>query len=242
MGTTTQRPHDAGRDFQLALAGQRLVEGPLGDGGPGDIEQSGHLGVRLDPEELARLALRDGLVHGNRCSHLLAHVSSDLSAVRQNAKRSAKLSFLMDRSPISARLSAALADAGMTQAQLARAVSTTTATVANWMNDKVSLEGARADILFRISRVLRIRPEWLLYGENPKQAAVSPADSDAGPSHPVSLATLTMAIQLAVEVLDERGKTLPPAKRAEFIATLYDLIEEGMPEAKVLRFARAAAA
>lgn len=148
----------------------------------------------------------------------------------------------MDRSPISARLAKALDAAGMSQADLARAIPTTTATVANWMNDKVSVEGARADMLFRMSSVLRIRPEWLLYGDEPQQAAVRVSEQSPEVSQPVKLDVLTMAVQLAVEVLDERGKTLPPAKRAEFISTLYDLIDEGMPEAKVLRFARAAAA
>jgi hypothetical protein len=54
--------------------------------------------------------------------------------------------------------------------------------------------------------------------------------------------TLTLALQLAGEVLEEKGLSLPPNKRAEVISLIYDLLEEGMPEAKVLRFARAAAA
>lgn len=51
---------------------------------------------------------------------------------------------------------------------------------------------------------------------------------------------LKIALQLASEALGE--KELPPAKHAELVTLIYELLEEGLPEAKVLRFARAAAA
>jgi hypothetical protein len=66
------------------------------------------------------------------------------------------------------------------------------------------------------------------------------APDGAATSQPVKLPTLTLAVQLATEVLTEAGLALPPPKFAELVTTLYELIEEGLPRAKVLRFARAA--
>ncbi|MCP1375350.1 helix-turn-helix domain-containing protein [Dyella lutea] len=51
---------------------------------------------------------------------------------------------------------------------------------------------------------------------------------------------LKIALQLASEALGNRE--LPPDKHAELVTLIYELLEEGLPEAKVLRFARAAAA
>lgn len=59
-------------------------------------------------------------------------------------------------------------------------------------------------------------------------------------SQPLRRNDLTMALQLASEALGD--KELPPAKHAELVTLIYELLEEGLPEAKVLRFARAAAA
>lgn len=237
----TGRFHHPRANLELAQLGQRVVLSPLRDGGSGGIEEAGHLGVGLDAEDLAGLALGDGVVHAPSLA-VSAITSRGLSAVRQATKRADPLSWLMDRSPISQRLATALDAAGMSQAQLARAVDTTTATVANWMNDKVTVEHAKADMLFRMARALRIRPEWLLYGEGQEVAAPSPSSDQAAVSQPVKPDVLTIALQLTAEVLEERGKHFTPAQHAEFVSTLYELLEEGMPEAKVLRFARAAAA
>ncbi|MBB6244823.1 helix-turn-helix domain-containing protein [Rhodanobacter sp. MP1X3] len=65
-----------------------------------------------------------------------------------------------------------------------------------------------------------------------------PASQDA--SQPVRHDVLMMAVRLATEALGE--KVLPPAKHAELVTMLYELLDEGLPEAKVLRFARTAAA
>jgi transcriptional regulator with XRE-family HTH domain len=50
---------------------------------------------------------------------------------------------------------------------------------------------------------------------------------------------LIIALQLADEALE--GKVLATEKRAELVSLIYELLEEGLPQAKVLRFARAAA-
>lgn len=81
-----------------------------------------------------------------------------------------------------------------------------------------------------------VRMEWLATGEG--EMRVEPAPG--GASQPLRRDDLTMALQLASEALGE--KELPPAKHAELVTLIYELLEEGLPEAKVLRFARAAAA
>lgn len=65
------------------------------------------------------------------------------------------------------------------------------------------------------------------------------ADQPAGTSQPVRREDLMMAVQLANEALGNR--VLPPDKYAELVTLLYELLEEGLPNAKVLHFARAAA-
>lgn len=59
-------------------------------------------------------------------------------------------------------------------------------------------------------------------------------------SQPLRRDDLKMALQLAAEALGDRF--LPPEKHAELVTLIYELLEEGLPEAKVLRFARAASA
>lgn len=55
-------------------------------------------------------------------------------------------------------------------------------------------------------------------------------------SQPLSGSDLTMAIQLAAEALD--GRSLPPPEYAELVGLIYEGLTEGLPEAKILRFAR----
>lgn len=129
----------------------------------------------------------------------------------------------------------------MSPAELSRRAQTTDATISNWMNDKVTEEHAKAALLFRISRVLRIRPEWLLFGEEPRQATARAADTVISASQPVKLPLLTSALQLVGSILQESELPMAPEKQAELVSLVYELLEEGMPEAKVLRFARAAA-
>lgn len=83
---------------------------------------------------------------------------------------------------------------------------------------------------------------WLLSGDGAERLDAEPATSAASPSQTVSEETLTIALQLASETLEGRGRTLPPEKRAQLVAAIYDMLEQGLPEAKVLHFARVAAA
>jgi phage repressor protein C with HTH and peptisase S24 domain len=90
-----------------------------------------------------------------------------------------------------------------------------------------------------LCKAAAVRMEWLATGEGEMHDTAAKPASDSA-SQPVRHETLTMALQLAAEALGE--KELPPAKHAELVALIYELLEEGLPEAKVLRFARAAAA
>jgi hypothetical protein len=60
------------------------------------------------------------------------------------------------------------------------------------------------------------------------------------PARPVRQDVLKAALELSAEALGEKAP--PAAKQAELIALVYELLEEGLPRAKVLRFARAASA
>lgn len=91
-----------------------------------------------------------------------------------------------------------------------------------------------------VCKAARVRMEWLATGEGEmlEDAGVAETAATYG-AQPVRLDNLTMALQLAAEALD--GKELPPAKHAELVSLIYELLVEGLPEATVLRFARAAA-
>jgi len=124
-------------------------------------------------------------------------------------------------------------------ADLARASDTTTATISNWLNDNVVAEHVKAVQLFKIADAVNVDPRELLLGEPSKSRA---AANDSAPSQPVILDSWIVAFQLVAEALDERGLALPPNKRAEVTLLAYELLQEGLQRAKVLRFVQAAAA
>lgn len=129
----------------------------------------------------------------------------------------------------------------MTPADLARASDSTTATVSNWRNGMVNPEHVKAAQLFKIADALKVDGRWLLLGSFGPTGVHDPGTAH-GESHPVKSEVLKLAIQQVREVLEERNKSLPPAKEAEAIQLAYDLLEEGLPQAKVLRFVLAAVA
>lgn len=57
-------------------------------------------------------------------------------------------------------------------------------------------------------------------------------------ARPVRHDVMKAALELSAEAIG--GKALSAAKHAELIALVYELLEEGLPKPKVLRFARAA--
>lgn len=150
------------------------------------------------------------------------------------------LSFLMSKLSLGQRLQSAMQTAQLAKpADLARASDTTTATISNWLNDNVVPEHVKAVQLFKIADAVGIDPRELLLGEASKAAG---SEHSSLPSQPVTLDDWIVAFQLVAEALDDRGLTLPPNKRAEVTLLAYDLLQEGLQRAKVLRFVQAAAA
>jgi len=84
--------------------------------------------------------------------------------------------------------------------------------------------------------------DWLNDGIGDPPTVGEPVGSDVGLSQSVKHETLTVALQLVAEVLDDQGLSLPTPKRAQLTASVYGLLDEGMPRAKVLHFVRAAVA
>ena len=144
----------------------------------------------------------------------------------------------MTGSTLGSRLRAAIKRKKTTAAQVARDAATTDASISNWLNDKVLIEHVKAAQLFRVADAAGIDARELLLNDGGRVAESSPAYE----SHPVSGESLKLAIQLVTDVLAECDSELPPQRQAEAIALAYDLIEEGLPRAKVLRFVLSAVA
>jgi transcriptional regulator with XRE-family HTH domain len=125
----------------------------------------------------------------------------------------------------------------LTPASLARLAGSTEATVSNWLNDHVRPEHVKALQLFKIAAAAGVGARYLLLDDG-----AEPEATGSGQSHPLQQQHLTMAIQLVSDALAAKGLTLPPAKQAEAIHLAYELLDEGLPGAKVLRFVRAAVA
>lgn len=139
------------------------------------------------------------------------------------------------------RLKAAMHQAGLTPVTLARKSASTEMTISNWLNDAVQAEHVKASQLFRIANAVGMDAQLLLLGRATRTASQAVQTTEHGDS-PVQAETLRLALQLVAEILNERDSELPPAKQAEAVTLAYELLAEGLPEAKVLRFTRSAIA
>ncbi len=151
------------------------------------------------------------------------------------------LSWLM-ASTLGSRLKTALDRANLRPASAARLAGTTEATLSNWLKDNVKADHVKALQLFRISEAVKVDPRELLLGERASSQFRIAEPAPGYQSQPVKPELWTIAIQLVIETLKERNVDLPPAKQAEAMMLAYDLLDEGMPRAKVLRFVLAAVA
>lgn len=148
----------------------------------------------------------------------------------------------MARETIGTRLQAAMDARGLRAAEVARLSRSTSATISNWLKDNVEPEHVKAEQLFRIAHAVGLPGYELLTGSTsylePRGVAGTATTYE---SQPVQLEDWKIAFQLVAEALGEKLE-LPPSKHAEVTLLTHELLTEGMPRAKVLRFVRAAAA
>lgn len=140
------------------------------------------------------------------------------------------------------RLAEALRERKMSPAALAREARTSEATISNWLNDNVQPDHVKAKLLFAITAAAGVEPAWLLSGEGRRDRLSVAEQAVTYGSQPVSRDTLRIALQQVSEVVDTHNLPMTPAKRAELTLAVCEMLEDGLSEAKVLRFVRAAAA
>ena len=141
------------------------------------------------------------------------------------------------------RLQTRMSHLGLHAAEVARRAKTTEATVSNWLLNNVKPDHVKALMLLNIADAVEADPRELLLGEPSAYSGVREGRAQYT-SQDLQLDTLTVAFQLATETeaaLIKQGKQLPPAKRAELAKIAFELLEEGLSRAKVLRFVLAAA-
>jgi len=73
-----------------------------------------------------------------------------------------------------ARLVACLDASGITQAELARRIGISGASVSDWTHDKTQASQVKAEPLLRAAAVLRVNPLWLLSGRGAKDDSSLP--------------------------------------------------------------------
>lgn len=153
----------------------------------------------------------------------------------------------MNAPTLGQRLRGALEARGLSPAKVAALAGTTESTVSNWLNDQVQPENVKAAMLFAIADATGADPRFLLTGDadfvlqHGGNVTVIETKRQTESSQPVQLDDWKIAFQLVAEALGNE-LTLPPDKQAEVTLLTHDLLVEGMPRAKVLRFVRAAAA
>jgi len=146
----------------------------------------------------------------------------------------------MARNTLGSRLKDAMQRKGVGPQELATAAQTSDVTIHNWREDKVNIDHVKAKMLFNIAKALDTDPFQLLLGEPSPRPAIAENATEYRASQDLQPDTLTLAFQLVEDAL--QGKSQPPSKRAEMVQICYELLEEGLPRAKVLRLVRATAA
>ena len=145
----------------------------------------------------------------------------------------------METTTLGGRLKAAMLRAGLTPGTLARKSASTEMTISNWLNDAVQADHVKAAQLFRIADAVGMDPHLLLLGRTRPASQSQIAES---PPLVLDRENLRLALQVVADVLDAHGRELPAAKHAEAVTLAYELLAEGLPQAKVARFTRAAVA
>lgn len=133
------------------------------------------------------------------------------------------------------------------QEAAAKAIGCSRGTIGMWeTNGTQRIE----EYLHPAARAYKVRPEWLNMEANddgyPWESAsnvVPLVRETAGgypASQPLQQTPLRIALQLVAEELDGRGLALPIPKRAALTESVYEMLAEGLSEAAIVRFVRAA--
>lgn len=137
-----------------------------------------------------------------------------------------------------------MTELGLHAAEVARRAKTSEATVSNWCTDKVHIEHVKAARLMSIADVVDMDARELLLGEPRHSSGSANEPTSRSASQDLQPDALKLAFQLATEVsqaLSDRGLVLPPEKLGDLTQIAYELLVEGLPRAKVLRFVLARA-
>ncbi|WP_291775206.1 helix-turn-helix transcriptional regulator [Luteibacter sp.] len=94
------------------------------------------------------------------------------------------------------------------------------------------------DVAVRLCVAAKARLDWLATGEGDVFVDQVPLGGFPD-SQVLRHDELRMALELAGETL--AGRVLPPEKHAQLVMLIYELLQEGLPEAKILHFAHRAA-
>lgn len=155
----------------------------------------------------------------------LVHRSSDSvmgeGCIQNDTSSSLKSSFRYDMQTLGDRLKQAMRAAGISsQAELSRQANLRPNTITRWIHG--TTESPRPNDIGVVCRLLSVRPEWLLLGEDPMQADVvmeTPASYRAEPLDAELLTAILAAIQ---EGLEARKVKLPPKVFGTLVATIYE--------------------
>lgn len=118
------------------------------------------------------------------------------------------------------------------QGEFAKALSINPNTLRNYENGRVL---PNQDILERICVQFSVSPVWLLLGTG------SMYSQGEVPQNEVDLVQLTSALRVVEQALQDADRTLSFEKKAELIASVYDLLNDSKDTVQIIKLIRAVA-
>lgn len=151
--------------------------------------------------------------------------------------RAASFASSISESSLAARLEEEMVAAGHDIASLSALTEVPAEQIRSIIEKEAALAELPAVTLFKIAHAVDMPGYQLLTGLREEDVVASAAQSQ-----PVQLSLWKIAFQLVADFLDSEQRSLPPEKQAEATLLAHDLLQEGLPRAKVLRFVRNAVA
>lgn len=113
------------------------------------------------------------------------------------------------------RIKARREELGESQVELARACAVRPPSVNDWESGKTkTIEGGN---LLAAARFLRVTPDWIIYGKEPKETEVSPSQARR-----LDLANLIAAYQLLRGTYADEGKVYDLEAEPDLLQTVYE--------------------